>query len=214
MADPQTFRNIWTNAHELQEGLGFIDELTRLRAELATVRRDFENQKRSVNLVVAAGFLVIIATIFGVGLAALLSLGADSRLIRAAKNLVPDDTTGRVIWLIALLGLAAIVGAAVVGVAGVRRRRRPDRHGVRRTEREAYGYLRVGRGRLLCLGLAGVVAVSGGVVAIAAALHWSAQAIASLGVVVLLLSSAGALWLCWRPITPAKVDEKLAEWYG
>jgi deoxycytidine triphosphate deaminase len=213
-ANTQRLRYVWDNAHELQEGLGFISELKSLKEELAGIQRAFENQRRSVEWVVAAGILVIIATILGVGLASLLSLGADSRFIDSMKNLVPNDRTEQWISLVGLVALVAVLSAAVVGLVAVRRPARPDPHGVRRTEREAYGYLRVGRRRWLCLGLAGVVGVTGAAVAGAVALHWPGFGVALVGVVVLLVACACAWPLCWRPITPQKVDEQLARWYA
>jgi deoxycytidine triphosphate deaminase len=213
-ADPQAFPNVWANIHELQEGLGFIEELGALRLASENLRRDFENQRRSVEYVVVAGVLVILATLFGVVLTGLLSLGADSRLVASAKNVVPDDRGGQWLFVFALFGLALIIGAAMVGIAQGRRPSPPDLDDVRRTNREAFRSLAVRRSRMLSLGAALSSVFIWGAVVAAVALGAPTGVDIVVGVCMALASIAGILKLCWRPITPRNVSAKLTEWYA
>ena len=213
--DPQLYEDVWANVHELREGLGFIDELGRIRAAVDALHTDFENQRRSVDYVVAAAVFLLLATMLGVAVAGLLSLGADSKLIKSAKNIIPNDRPGQVLFVLGLFGVAAIIGAFLF--ASVRRRRLglPDLEDTRRVEwREAYRALAVRRGKWVALGAASGTLVTWVCVAIASSLGAIGSVEVLVGVVAGCVSLALLLWLCWRPITRRQVNDLLSRWYS
>lgn len=205
--------NVWDDPQRLKEGLGFIEDLNHLQREVAGLRHDFEAQRRSVEIVVAAAIGVILATLLGVAVAALLSLGANSDLVEAAGNVIPDDTRGQWLFVLAFFGLGTIMWAIVVGWARGRRPLIPVPVGHRRNEHEAFRDLAVSRVRWVCLGVAAAGLATWGSIAIAMEVF---EASAAIDVVVGVVVAAVAAWIvltwAWDPITQSDVDGRLKKW--
>jgi deoxycytidine triphosphate deaminase len=205
--------NVWDDPQRLKEGLGFIEDLNDLQREVAGLRRDFEAQRRSVEIVVAAAIGLILATLLGVALAALLSLGANSDLVEAAGSVIPDDPRGQVLFVLSFFGLGVIMWAIVVGWARGRRPLVPVPVGHRRNEHEAFRDLAVSRARRICLGIAATGLATWGSIAIAMAVFEASTAIdVVVGVVVAIAVACAVLTWVWKPITQGDVDRRLKRW--
>ncbi|HEY6763121.1 MAG TPA: hypothetical protein VI318_26710 [Baekduia sp.] len=208
------FADAWADVEQLKEGLGFIEQLRTVSHSLERLRRDFEQQRRTVDYVVVAGLLVVVTTLLGVAVAGLLSLGADSRLIKSARNIVPDDRGGQVLFVLALFALA-LVGAGLV--MGARLGGRPiglTSDVVAVTRNEGYRKLLIARMRNLAFASAAVVTVGWVAVAVAVSLGASTALDIGIGVVVALLGVGVMLAKLWKPITPKRVDDELGRWYS
>lgn len=204
---------VWDDPQSLKEGLGFIDDLKELQRGVAELRHDFESQRRSVEIVVAAAIGLILATLLGVAVTALLSLGANSDLVEAAGNVIPDDGRGQLLFVIALFGLGAIMWAIVVGWARGRRPLMPVPVGYRRNEHEAFRDLAVSRVRWVCVGVAAAGLVVWGSLAIAMeVLNATAAVDVVVGVVIATAAAWAVLKWAWSPITQSDVDKRLKEW--
>jgi deoxycytidine triphosphate deaminase len=205
--------NVWDDPQSLKEGLGFIEDLNDLQREVTGLRRDFEAQRRSVEIVVAAAIGLILATLLGVAVSALLSLGANSDLVEAAGNVIPDDARGQWLFVLALFGLGAIMWAIVVGWARGRRPLIPVPVGHRRNEHEAFRDLAVSRTRRVCGGVAAAGLATWGSVAIAMEVFEATTAVdVVVGVVVATAAAWAVLTWAWDPITQSDVDGRLKEW--
>jgi deoxycytidine triphosphate deaminase len=213
-SDPQVFPNVWANVQDFQQGLGFIEDLRDLRSTVDGVRRDFENQRRSIEYVILAGVIVVLTTLLGVSVASVLSLGADSKLVRAAKNVIPKTREGQWLFVLGLFGLAAIVCATTVGVVRGRRPGAPDLNDVRQTRLEAYRDVVINRRQWLAGGAAAASAATWGAVMITVALGWSTPVDVLVGILVGCLATCLALRFCWNPVTPRRVSERMAAWYA
>jgi len=212
-AEPESFPDVWSHTEDYEQGLGFIEELRELRNTVKVLRRDFESQRRSVEYVVFGGIVLIMATLLGVAVAAILSLGADSRLVSSAKNVIPKDAEGQWLFVLGLFGLAAIASATVISLSFVHRPSRPHLSDVQRTRREAYRALTAARAlRLSCAAV--VIAVLSWLTVMGCQLLGLAVAVDVLVCVVVLVLGSGvvAAWL-WKPITPLSIREQLVAWH-
>ncbi len=205
--------NVWDDPQSLKEGLGFIEDLNHLQREVAGLRHDFEAQRRSVEIVVAAAIGLILATLLGVAVAALLSLGANSDLVESAGNVIPDDARGQWLFVLAFFGLGVIMWAIVVGWARGRRPLVPVPVGYRRNEHEAFRDLAVSRARWVCLGIAAAGLATWGSIAVTMGVFEASTAIdVGVGVVVAAASAWAVLTWAWNPITQSDVDRHLKSW--
>lgn len=206
--------DVWANEENLVEGLGFIADLRRVQAQTTELSLNFERQKRSVNLVIFGGILVILVTLLGVSISGLLSLGADSGIVRAAKNVIPDGSREQALAVTLVLGLAAIAASAVIALAyrvGAGMLELDERTLVRQ---EAFREERVLRYRRIGMYTIGVVALTVLAIAIPIDLDAPAWVAPAAGAFVLL----GGLGLfpskAWRSITPADVQKRVLKWQG
>ena len=209
---PPDVPNVWRDPDALKEGLGFINDLSHLRAENERLRNDFENQRRSTEFVIAAAIGLILATMLGVVTTGLLSLGANSSLIQAARNVVPDDPRGQWLFVLALFGLAAIGGAITVAAVRGRRPLKPAPLGYKRTEEEAVRDLEVSRIRRLAVAVVIASVATWGAVAIAMAFEQPSAIDVLAGVGASLVGMLAVLTWGWRPITPGDVKNRIETW--
>jgi dCTP deaminase len=204
--------DIWARKESLAEGLGFIDEIKSVKAKVDDLSIDFERQKRSVNYVLVAGILVILATLLGVAVSGVLSLGADSDLVRAAKNVIPDDSEGRVLAVVLILGVTTILASAVVAFAhrvGSSTANLDERVLARQ---EALRQERVLRHRRIGIYL--VLAVGGIALAISIPIALASPAWVPPVAAFAVLLAAVLLFprWAWKPIRPDDVQNRLREW--
>lgn len=208
------FLDVWKRERQHPGGLEFIDRLGHHQERLDHLEAQSVRQTRSVSLVIGGGILVILTTLLGVSLAALLSLGSDSGIVDAAAAVIPDHPSEQILGVAALFGIAAIAGAVSLGIVkrqppiGERDRQPPRAHN------EAYGALAVVRRR--DVGTASLAAVA--LLVLLAGLlidndvHW----LLIIGAVSIGL--VAATWIIaariWRPIRPRDVDDLVSEWFA
>jgi dCTP deaminase len=209
---PPDVPNVWKDPDALKEGLGFINDLSHLKAENERLRNDFENQRRSTEFVIAAAIGLILATMLGVVITGLLSLGANSSLVEAARNVVPDDARGQWLFVIALFGLAAIGGAITVAAVRGRRPLKPSPLGYKRTEEEAVRDLQISRIRRLAIAVVIASTAAWGAVAIAMGLEQSTAVDVLAGIGAALAGALAVLSWGWKPITPGDVKNRIETW--
>lgn len=204
--------DVWAHEENLVEGLGFIAELKKVQAETKMLSLGFEQQKRSVNLVVFGGILVILVTLLGVSLSGLLSLGADSDVVKSAKNVIPDESKGQVLAVTLILGLAAIAAGTVISLAnrvGARVFELDERMLARQEALREEHLLRYRRAGLYTIGAIVLLAMS---VAVPVALEFPFWVPALCAALVLLGALGLFPVLAWRAITPATMRKRIREW--
>jgi dCTP deaminase len=209
---PGDVPNVWNDSDSLKDGLGFIDDLRHLKEENERLRNDFENQRRSTEFVIAAAIGLILATMLGVVVTGLLSLGANSSLIQAARRVVPDDARGQWLFVLALFGLAAIGGAVTVAAVRGRRPLKPAPLGYKRTEEEAVRDLQISRIRRLSIATVIAAAITWGAVAVAIGFGQSPAIDVLAGIVAALVGAICVLTWGWQPITPGEVKGRIESW--
>lgn len=212
----ESFDNIWQRVDELRGGLGFLEELRSLDERVKGLELGAEQQERAVSLVVIAGIFVILATILGAAIAGILSLGKDSDIVDAAKNVIPNDTRGQLLLTLSLFGIAAIAGAIAWGVVGGRSTRRSGQmiepQSVKFAVQEIVADLRAKRVRRLALSMCALGTL--GMATLAAIVElsispWVATAGAGLSLLGLLLWRGDEVW---TPITPTVVNAEVRRW--
>lgn len=84
--------------------LGFISDLRKLKVEHDQMRRESAKTAEATKNLIVVGFFLIAATILGLTLNNLLSIGSDADLVKDIANAVPDEWEGKA--LIAALAFA------------------------------------------------------------------------------------------------------------
>jgi dCTP deaminase len=211
--DPgHSFDYVWETVDELQDGLGFLEDLRTLAARMTNLDNEVSRQGRSISLVVTAVMAVVATTLLGIVVAGLLTLGSSVNLVRSANRVVANSTSGRIVEVLALFGLAAIVAALVSPFR--RRREYPpvDPSGVAYARAEALRDLRAERIR--CISLATILfalLVVGGIAAtLDLGVPWWISS------VVVMLALAVGLWrrwdFVWQPLPRKRVDDRVRNW--
>lgn len=211
--DPgKSFDNIWERADELQEGLGFIEDLRLLRKRTDELEAEAARQGRAVNLVVFGALFVVVTTLLGVIVAGLLSLGNDSHVVSAARAIVPDHRGEQIFLAVALFGVGAIIYALLSPFRVGRKRIPPDPLSAQTVRTEALRDLRMER--MQKWSYAGVALALLATLIVAAGteqwLPWYLPAAAGLIVLAVCIYKLWG-WI-WEPIPPAKVDERVRRW--
>jgi len=206
------FAGIWDRRGEHPSQLGFIKDLRDLEDTTHKLETRLEQQARATDYLIAGGVVLLAVTLLSLAVAAILSLGRDSKIISTADAVIPNDRAGQVLGGFALFGLAAIAFGLSSGLA---LRRSPPRAAIespRYATAEAWRFLRAERrlkrfvfalGSLVVAFLAVEATVVGG-----AAVWWVVTAS-------VLLIGGGTWFLRGQllsPISPGMIDDRARQW--
>lgn len=206
------FPDIWKSRDGIAHGLGFVDEIRKVQSRVSDLTMDFERQKRSVSYVVLAGILVIMATLLGVAVSGLLSLGSDSQIVDSAKNVIPDDSVGQTLAVTLILGLAMIASITVIALGYRVGERIADLDERVLARQEALREERVLRYRRVGIYWTIATALVAAAVAVPVALGAPAWISPASGLLFLLVAVALFPSHGWQPITPDDLSKRLLKW--
>jgi dCTP deaminase len=206
------FADIWVDEGGPPGRLGFVSDLRDLEERSELLESRLERQARATDYLIAGGVFLLAITLLGLALAAILSLGSDSKIVTAAGSVIPDDRGEQALGVCALFGIAAIALGLSSGVA---MRSSPSREAIesRRYPRaEAWRSLRARRGIRRMGFLVGCVAL--GLVTAGATDELGVNALFSVPAALVVLGLAG--WVLYpylvSPITPQAVDQEIQSW--
>jgi len=204
--------NVWAHEENLREGLGFIDEIKKVQAEIRELSLSFERQKRSVDFVVLGGILVILVTLLGVAISGLLSLGADSGIVSAAKNVIPDGHREQVLSVTLVLGLAALASSTLIALAYRTGAGVLDLDDRMLARQEAFREERLLRYRQVGIYVLTVTALLALSVAVPVGLGAPTWVVVASGVIVALAGILLFPRLGWRSISSAVIQKRISDW--
>jgi deoxycytidine triphosphate deaminase len=193
--------------------LGFISDLLELKEQHKKMRQESARTAEMTKNLIVLGYFLLAATILGLTLNNLLSIGADDDLVDKVATAVPDQWEGKA--LIAALAFAVAFTAYSVALAFRGKPEHPANgtSGASFYQQEARHELRLKRWSKLAL-FAGwpFVAVATGIVWVVHEYDYGAEPwLAPTGIAFVL---AMCVWLTtrflWRPITDKAVRERAA----